>query len=262
MGFTGTEKNPFASQNELFQKATGIEAPLFEEVTGLVPIDTGHALTEAGGATYTFEATASANSEISPETLRWEMDAPTDGIYYLYVNAEASKNGRYGMGLIERAQDITLPYIRCIGAFEQGDPLFVEAFLDAEDSDATSIVVRMAVIDPEAFRAGYAVLAANQLDVLTMEGPVVEGFIAMREAGLLYTSIPYEKGWTVRVDQVDADIVPIGGAMAGVMLDAGNHAVRFEYRTPGLLAGLLVTLAAVIVYVIMLCRRKAKDIVP
>lgn len=58
------------------------------------------------------------------------------------------------------------------------------------------------------------------------------------EDGILYTSIPYYRGFKVRVDGEEADIVKIANALCGVKLTAGKHEIIFTYRPYGLMAGI------------------------
>jgi uncharacterized membrane protein YfhO len=58
-------------------------------------------------------------------------------------------------------------------------------------------------------------------------------------------------GWTARVDGAPVPVLPTLLTLRGVALPAGEHTVRFEYRTPRLLAGALSTLAGLILALLL-----------
>ena len=62
---------------------------------------------------------------------------------------------------------------------------------------------------------------------------------------LLFTSIPYEKGWRVTVNGAAVEPIPIGGGLLGVPLTEGHNTVEFRYTVRGLTVGILLSLLCV-----------------
>ena len=63
--------------------------------------------------------------------------------------------------------------------------------------------------------------------------------------GLLVTSIPYSKGWTVLVNGEEVEKVEANKSFIGVPLEAGMHEIEFMYETPFLTIGLILTILGV-----------------
>ena len=61
-------------------------------------------------------------------------------------------------------------------------------------------------------------------------------YYADRE-GLLYTSIPQDGGWHVRVDGQEVEPVLVGDVMVAVPLTAGSHEVEFVYHNAAFAIG-------------------------
>lgn len=61
----------------------------------------------------------------------------------------------------------------------------------------------------------------------------------LRTRGLVLLADRMAPGWTVSVDGRHAGPVVVDGALRGVVVDAGTHAVRWSYRVPGLTAALV-----------------------
>lgn len=80
-------------------------------------------------------------------------------------------------------------------------------------------------------------------------------------ANMLFTSIPYEKGWTAKVDGQEVDIAVYQDAFISLPLTAGNHVVELSFTPPGWKAGLLGSAVGILAFAAgtMLCYRKKKE---
>ena len=66
----------------------------------------------------------------------------------------------------------------------------------------------------------------------------------------VFYAVPYEKGWSAYVDGEKVDIEKVNVGFMAVLVGEGEHTVRFEYMTPGLKAGILVTLSAFALFIV------------
>jgi uncharacterized membrane protein YfhO len=64
---------------------------------------------------------------------------------------------------------------------------------------------------------------------------------ATPDKGVLFTSIPWDRGWQVRVDGQPAETVLLLDALMGVALPPGTHRVELRYHVPGLAPGLVIS---------------------
>ena len=66
---------------------------------------------------------------------------------------------------------------------------------------------------------------------------------------LVFFSVPYEEGgWTATVDGQPADIEEVNVGFMAVRVPAGTHTVRFNYMTPGLQTGCLITVGSLVLF--------------
>lgn len=91
--------------------------------------------------------------------------------------------------------------------------------------------------------------------------------ISLPRENLVFFSVPYEQGWTAKVNGKPADIVRVNVGFMAVLCPAGeNVSIRFDYMTPGLITGGLVSLSAIGVFALyfvlalLLDRRKAAKV--
>ena len=67
---------------------------------------------------------------------------------------------------------------------------------------------------------------------------------------LLFT-IPYEKAWNIKVDGKKAYAVRAYGSLLAINLDKGEHSIDMQYIPEGTAAGMLISLSALIVTVLI-----------
>ena len=76
-----------------------------------------------------------------------------------------------------------------------------------------------------------------QLQVEKFNDRYIKGTVTASEGEVLFTSIPYQDGWTVKVDGKKVEPVEVVKAMIGVELTPGTHTVTFSYTPPGFTVG-------------------------
>lgn len=103
-------------------------------------------------------------------------------------------------------------------------------------------------------------LSKEQMTVEVMDGNYVKGSINVKNDNkVLFTSIPYEKGWRVYVDGKKAETLKINGEFVGVELDNGEHTVEFKFWPRGLTIGIIVSLSSITTLIIYKRYTKKKD---
>lgn len=89
------------------------------------------------------------------------------------------------------------------------------------------------------------------------------GFTAksdLNEEALMFFSVPSEKGWSAMVNGQPAQIEEVDIGFMAVRVPAGECVIRFDYRTPGLLPGLVISGVAILVLIAywLLSRKRHK----
>lgn len=112
--------------------------------------------------------------------------------------------------------------------------------------------------DLKRYRDAYNELKKSPFNLISVKTGELEGEVQAGENQVLFTSIPYEKGWSVYVDGEEKEIQPlINEAFLGVDVEKGKHNIKFVYETPGRKIGICVSLISTFVFVMLLfCFRK------
>ncbi len=72
------------------------------------------------------------------------------------------------------------------------------------------------------------------------------GKITLDTPKLVFFSVPYDKGWTAKVNGQPVTVENVSGGFMAVRCEAGENEIVFSYDTPGLKAGALLTLGGVL----------------
>ncbi len=179
-----------------------------------------------------------------------EFTAASDGEYFVNFRAEVQGNLNIrvnGINTDYKYDDKSSKKIFYLGKFKAGDNVRFSIGTGAAPSDAA--VYR---VDSARFvRDCKEKAEKNGLKITEHGNTWLKGNIDMGENSVLFTTIPYERGWTAYVDGKKAEIIEAQNAFAAVRTGGGSHEVKFKYRSPGLGAGMLVsflTLAGVLIY--------------
>ena len=134
--------------------------------------------------------------------------------------------------------------------------------ITAESSCSGNIYV--VTMDPDVFEQSMETLKAGGMQVTSFTDSTIKGTIDAGYTGTVFTSIPYDAGWRVKVDGKRVDTYAACDAMLAFDLAAGSHTVEFSFVPRGLLPGILLSLVSLVVLV-LLCwwmKRKGRRSVP
>ena len=124
-----------------------------------------------------------------------------------------------------------------LGKFAPGTQIALR--LTVLDEDGATIIKEpfFYYFDRDAFQRDIDKLKASTLNVIKFSDTDITGMISAKEGQILFTSIPAEPGWTVRVDGKRVTPQTALKAMLCVPLDPGEHTVRLTYTAPGFVPG-------------------------
>ena len=241
--------NPFEVQSELFWNATGLNNVYTDmelDRINAVGITSDYEAFGDSGC-YPFTLTGS-NADAS---MTYELKAMKDGNAYLYYKTGASNVERITITLNNGtafSQPIdTKPYIYDLGYLKKGETVSVFAPIKEGDSGYTYLYA--VTLDDEVFEKGYEKLKAGALNVTDFKETHFSGTLNAPKNSVLFTSINYDKGWSVYIDGKkvsDEDIFAVGEALLGVRITEGKHTVTFDYTPEGLVLGCIISAVALI----------------
>ena len=237
------EGNPFEIQSDFVKLATGysnVFKPVEYNSTDFDAVS-GDDVTENG--TYWLEKSDSS-SNYGTETV--SLSPTIDGNLYLYVKSSDLKTITVNS---EKVSDITQSmedaYILDLGYHNKGDEVLVSLDASKMESESTSFDFYCYTADDTVVKNMYNSLAGNSLNVESYSDTTIKGTVNAKENCCLYSSIPYDDGWSVYVDGKKAETFEIGGTLLAIELTPGQHKIEYKYFPVGFLYGIIISAVTV-----------------
>lgn len=95
-------------------------------------------------------------------------------------------------------------------------------------------------------------LSANQMTVSSFSDSKIEGTINAQYNGLVMTSIPYNEGWTVKIDNKKVKTSSIENALLAFQITKGYHSITFSYIPKGFLLGSIISCISLFVLILLM----------
>ncbi len=240
--------NPLGSQEDLYGMLTDTYLPLYEL--------NGFTAEEGTGASVTYPF---PGFRVDPQGegagAYFTATVEKAGQVFVFADCMAAESMTVSCGENSWQASPNEPYILDVGVQQAGTEITL--LVSAEQSCTGNFYV--ATLNEEAYRQGMDVISANPLTVTALEGNRVTGTVTSSLDGTMMTSIPYDAGWTVRVDGTVVETFAIGEGLLGFDVAAGKHTVELVYYPRGLWVGLGISSVALLVLLLMLvCRPRRK----
>lgn len=254
--------NPFEYQNTLVRLAAGIDDNCFTAQPVALVEYNNMEVTKNGFGNYTFR-----NNEKKPDaSATYSFSGVEDGYLYGYAsstggccdNISIKCNGQ----LVDSGNLIeSYPIVFPMGNGQSGSTSTVQ-ISSKSDSFSGNFKLMIYALSQPVFEKAYSRLADEQLGITHFSDTKIEGKINALDDGVMFLSIPYEKGWKVIVDGEEAETFAVMQSMLGVKLSAGEHTIVLKYTPEGFAAGVVISVSAVVLLITVIWfenkRRKKK----
>ena len=106
------------------------------------------------------------------------------------------------------------------------------------------------------FQKAYNILKNNEAEIIKFQENKIEATINLKEEKTIYTSIPYDKGWTVTIDGNEVDTYKIADSLLGFDVSSGNHTIILKYYPNNMSLGILISASSLISIMYLHKKRK------
>lgn len=178
-----------------------------------------------------------------PEGVQTTIHVEKDAYIYAYVgNSKVSTVYSYKNGERTTFKKLTNDYILDLGWQEAGSTLYLEA----EGVDSLGLSAYR--LNEKALRKLVTSLRQQPFQIDSFSSTHVDGHVNVTSPGQLVLSIPYEPGWTLKVDGLVTQASSFESTFISVPLDEGEHRIELSYYPQGLNPGILISLACLLVF--------------
>lgn len=196
------------------------------------------------------------------------LKAPNEDILYMYLpcklfGSEKLKvsntiivylNGEKHTGYYAENYSIV-----ALGSFKKGEDISIK--LELFDNQVCIDDFQFYSLDVGKFEKVYDELNQGKLNIIDYNDGYLNGKVNVaKDKTILYTSIPYDEGWSVSVDGKKIKPIKLLGSIMGVELSEGEHNIVFKYRTPGLVLGIVISCLSLIVLSYMIYKNRNKKL--
>lgn len=193
------------------------------------------------------------------------FSVPESSHIYAYVyssteNVIVDINDELGINLSSKTfNNVQHNYIIDLGEIEEGNSVSIYP-QNSEDA----INVYAASFDEEIFKSAFNVLNSNPFNISEYSDTKIKGNITADADGLMYTSIPFDKGFSVFVDGKKVKTNAFKDAFISVPITKGSHEIEFKYSPQGLLEGSIISIISLVLFILItgynFLRKRHKDL--
>lgn len=246
-----TELKPFENQNNILKAMTGNDVDVLLENNTIETKLNNVKLKEDNNEYYTYNK-ALDGVEAS---LEYKVNVINNGILYAYISSDYNKKIDIlvnGESVIDTSDQNDYRYnILDLGSYEVGDTVDIKIVLLENQIKFNDI--EFYSLDINNFKEQINILKNNQfLNIEENSGDYIKANIDVKDdTKMLYTSIPVDKGWTIKVDGKEVESIEIFDSLIGLELSAGYHTIEFSYTPRGLYLGGIVSLVSIVLVFVL-----------
>ena len=297
LSFLGND-NPFNSMNNFMSSMTGstpdYSGALNPKAYFVRLPDPEVEMKECWESDYNGQHCYNANAQAGDPTVNLHLTAENSDCIYMFLKSDNQKganvwlstekdeNGNFinhkGMGGYFDGYEYSIVNL---GKFEPGTDIEVRLTIRQIDKTGNNEYIMIKdfqfyQLDYDAFHEDIQKLKSSPMNINLdkFKDDHIEGTVTAEEGQILYTSIPYEPGWTIKVDgkkvnnlftdtvkddgsklaknniEGDTGVVVILNAMIGLRLTPGEHTISMTYSPPGFNMGIVTLLIGIAVLVL------------
>jgi uncharacterized membrane protein YfhO len=112
------------------------------------------------------------------------------------------------------------------------------------------------LMDVDKLEQTVSTLKQNSLSVTSHTSTSISGTITVSQSGTFLLTIPYDGGWTIKVDGKEVEVDAWEDAFLSTELSAGTHTIELTYWPKYLTAGILVSLISIFLVIALFCIKR------
>jgi len=235
------QSNPFDFQNQLFAALMGDESLTpFQRLEVVEEHLDNFTFSDKYSGIYYYYRNVSG----VPGSISYTLSNPKGLASYAFFpvyNKRFSKAYAYSDG-VELGRELSY---RSNTVLYLGNEEYPQVRLEVE-SDRVYLADRLFYgLDMDAAQSAADLARRRAMTFIRFEDTAIDGEITAPHDGILATTLPYDDGWTVRIDGKKAPLRRLVGAFLAVELPAGTHQISMRYRPVGWLPGLVLSVLCV-----------------
>ncbi|MBQ5333148.1 MAG: YfhO family protein [Oscillospiraceae bacterium] len=249
--------NPFENQNKLLSHLISDEyTQYFKQISIDKTVPENAKQTSYGAHIKYVPIETGKNSHIE-----YIFDAPTEDMIYMYL--PSSYERKVNLWLNKEFLDYYFEggnmVIQTLGRFEKNEEISLIVTITEQKNEVLFKDKLFYYLDEAKFNEDISKLKEHGLRMTHFEEDHIKGEITAEKDGVMFTTISWEPGWTIKVDGQKVEPVKICDALIGVELTAGTHEIEMTFFPEGLSVGIILSLSGIIAIIIIAVSEKKPE---
>ena len=183
--------------------------------------------------------------------------ADRDAYYYVVNGKGNTKIDVSGDFDTKNIKDLKNDSVIYIGYLEQGNKVRLENGDEEDDTQTLNLVAYR--MDLDVLKDALELLSMQHMVDVSYDSNHIRGHISLENAGKVLLSVPYEEGWTARVDGEIVETGLYGECFMTISLEPGDYEIDLVYDPQGRKEGIIITICGWILFItLLLVKRKSK----
>jgi len=242
--------NPLETQNLLIEAICGVPDILS-------PIDqkqgTQSNLDVQGTQYYSFKRINKANA--STASIDFPMDKAKQ--VYLYYKAPSNMKGSGFVTVNGKKVEFNPKHSTIInlGFCKAGSSAELKINFDKSSSETGSFKVYAYTLNIPAFEEAISLIRKKSMTIESFTDTSILGSVEAASDGLMVMSIPFDKGWHVKVDNQEVETQAVDDCLLSFELLKGSHKIELWFFPEKLFMGIMITLVSVLILIFLFIKK-------
>lgn len=268
-GYRIQSEDPFENQNLLLQTMTGKDTACFLPYEGEIFLRSDNMIMAREEANSRYLIWID-DSELNQGSISFELGSEDSLPIYAYFSEDEGIRNDLSPRLVSGTKGavgwLASDILSCprVLALEKNEAGQYEAEIIMNENTLDAYYFNQYYFyyyDEARLQEAYEILAGHQMKITGVAGDTIEAVVtADTDNPVLFTSIPYDAGWKVRVDGERIEPFPVlDGAFLAVELTPGEHMLVFTYDSMADRIGRILSVIGILAYVLVNIRRERFD---
>jgi uncharacterized membrane protein YfhO len=249
---SSTVHTPFVNQNLFMEDICGVKDIL-------IPIDqkqgTHDNLSFSSQGTKCYNFTRTNKDKDSTARVKFEIYKAQQ--VYLYYKAPSDMEGSGFVTINGKKIDFNAKHSSIInlGFSESGTSAELQLNFDKSSPETGVFEINGCSLNQLAFEQAIDLIRERSMTVESFTDTYIRGGVGVANDGLMVMSIPFDKGWHVKVDNQEVKTQAVDDCLLSFELLKGSHKIELRYFPEKLFIGLVITLVSVLILTLILIKK-------
>jgi uncharacterized membrane protein YfhO len=139
-----------------------------------------------------------------------------------------------------------------LGKFTEGQEIRIRVTISNDDNEAYWSDQLFYTFDYDTFSETCAQLQQSSLEITDFDDTSLEGTVTAENDGdLLFTTIPYEEGWTIKVNGETVDPTVTLDSLIAIPLESGENTITMKFSPNYWKFSIVITLMGILVFAVI-----------